>query len=135
MHDVHKRSSAWMADLLPLLFLLFYILGLNANPFAAFMSPGPLSEFHPSGGALLSIILSLTLSLFNSKDFDNASNLAACASLTCYVRRSTEVPSSDICMQPKKDLKKKKLSLIAVTAQQKEQTQNAKRSFVVVHHN
>lgn len=47
------------------------------------MSPGPLSEFHPSGGALLSIILSLTLSLFNSKDFDNASNLAACASLTC----------------------------------------------------
>lgn len=42
-----------------------------------------LSEFHPSGGALLSIILSLTLSLFNSKDFDNASNLAACASLTC----------------------------------------------------
>lgn len=49
MHDVLHKRSAWMADLLPLLFLLFYILGLNANPFAAFMSSGPLSEFHPFG--------------------------------------------------------------------------------------
>lgn len=30
MHDVLHKRSAWMADLLPLLFLLFYILGLIA---------------------------------------------------------------------------------------------------------
>lgn len=80
IHDVLHKRSAWMADLIPLLILYF---GFECNPFTAFMLPGPISEFHPSGGALLSIILSLTLSLFDSKDFDNASNLATCASLTC----------------------------------------------------